>query len=223
MSFAAYELAHGRLADLSGGPHPTVVSAWVGGALTPGEGATHFGFVRAGPATLGCAAGNLPLQAGMYFSVPGPLTVAGGSGLLVSRVGFLGFFHLGGPVEGRGRLRYLDGCTDSLLIAPVLRGDPCLNLLHLPPHTRQTPHTHPSVRVGLVVRGGGRCVTPSESVSLAPGRAFVIEPDGLHCFHTDEDELLVLAYHPDSDFGPTHEDHPMINRTVVPGGEEVRA
>jgi hypothetical protein len=29
--------------------------------------------------------------------------------------------------------------------------------------------------------------------------------------------LRVIAYHPDSDFGPTHEDHPMINRTMVGG------
>jgi len=28
------------------------------------------------------------------------------------------FFHLGGPVEETGRLRYIDGCTDSLLIRP---------------------------------------------------------------------------------------------------------
>jgi hypothetical protein len=25
----------------------------------------------------------------------------------------------------------------------------------------------------------------------------------------------VIAYHPDSDFGPTHENHPMVNRTIV--------
>lgn len=28
------------------------------------------------------------------------------------------YFHLGGPTEERGRLRYIDGCTDSLRIAP---------------------------------------------------------------------------------------------------------
>ena len=29
--------------------------------------------------------------------------------------------------------------------------------------------------------------------------------------------MAVIAYHPDSDFGPTHEVHPMINRTIVDG------
>ena len=27
----------------------------------------------------------------------------------------------------------------------------------------------------------------------------------------------VVAYHPDSDFGPTHEEHPMVNRTRIDG------
>jgi hypothetical protein len=29
--------------------------------------------------------------------------------------------------------------------------------------------------------------------------------------------MRVVAYHPDSDFGPQDEDHPMINRTIVDG------
>ena len=36
----------------------------------------------------------------------------------------------------------------------MLLGDPCLNLLHIPPSTRQSAHTHPSIRVGLIVSGG---------------------------------------------------------------------
>ena len=27
----------------------------------------------------------------------------------------------------------------------------------------------------------------------------------------------VIAYHPDSDWGPTHREHPMLNRTLVKG------
>ena len=68
----------------------------------------------------------------------------------------------------------------------------------------------------MVVRGMGACHTPQESVPLAPGTVFVIGAGGLHSFHTDNHELLVVAYHPDSDFGPTHEDHPMLNRTMIP-------
>ena len=223
MSFESFDLTHGLLSDLRDGPFPSVVWSWVGDALSLGDGATHFGFVQVGPATLDCAAGTFALRAGMYFAVPGPLRVAGGRGLVVSRLGHRGFFHVGGPIEERGRLRYIDGCTDSLLVPPVLRGDPCLNLLHLPPSTRQTPHTHPSIRVGLAVRGAGSCVTPEGMVALMPGRAFVIHADALHCFQTGPSELLVLAYHPESDFGPTHADHPMINRTIVRRSERLEA
>jgi quercetin dioxygenase-like cupin family protein len=212
--FTSYALEDGRLADLRE-ESPTILSAWVADALTLGPSATHFGFVQTGPAELRCASGTFTLGRGMYFAVPGSMQVAAGTGIVVSRPGYRGFFHLGGPIEETGRLRYIDGCTDSLLIPPVLKGDPCLNLLHLPPGTRQSSHTHPSPRIGLVVRGTGRCVTPAGEVELAQGLAFIIAAGALHCFETDDDPLVVLAYHPDSDFGPTHEDHPMINRTIV--------
>jgi hypothetical protein len=37
----------------------------------------------------------------------------------------------------------------------------------------------------------------------------------LHSFFTREAALDVVAWHPDSDFGPRDDDHPMINRTVI--------
>ena len=39
----------------------------------------------------------------------------------------------------------------------------------------------------------------------------------LHSFFTRGEALDVLAWHPDSDFGPTHDHHPMVNRTMVDG------
>ena len=132
---------------------------------------------------------------------------------------------IGGPIEQKGRLLYIDGCSDSLLIPPVIKGDPCLNYLHFPAQISQTRHTHPSMRVGVVARGGGRCVVPSNedgtgidiTIPLTPGNIFVIPTDGHHSFFTDDSEMDVIAYHPDSDTGPTHNDHPMINRTIVDG------
>jgi quercetin dioxygenase-like cupin family protein len=197
--------------DLSADPFPTAVATWGGGLELPATG-THFGFVHTGPADVN----GMTLAAGMYFAAQGSVGVRGGSGLVVTRLGFRGFFHLGGPVEETGRLRYIDGCTDSLLIPPVLLGDPCLNLLHIPPHTRQSAHTHPSIRVGLIVSGSGECVTPDRHYPLTPGLAFVIPAGATHSFHTATDALRVIAYHPDSDFGPTHECHPMVNRTILP-------
>jgi hypothetical protein len=52
-----------------------------------------------------------------------------------------GPFQVAGPVEEHGRVRYIDGCTDSLLNAPQLRGEPCLNHLHFPRGIDQTLHT----------------------------------------------------------------------------------
>jgi len=152
----------------------------------------------------------------MYFAVPGTATIRGGTGLAITREGYHGFFQLGGPIEETGRLRYIDGCTDSLLIAPVTLRDPCLNLLHIPPGTRQSAHTHPSIRVGLIVGGAGECVTPERRYSLRSSMAFIIAAEQMHSFHTDRESLLVIAYHPDRDFGPTDTCHPMVNRTILP-------
>lgn len=140
---------------------------------------------------------------------------------------------IGGPIESEGRLKYIDGCTDSLLIPPVKMGDPCLNHLHFPSKIEQTPHTHPSHRIGIVAKGNGKCITPFGDLPLVEGMIFVIKewdgksydtgldgetyPTGTHCFQTFEESMDVIAFHPDSDFGATDIDHPMINRTIVDG------
>jgi len=212
---ALFPLRDATVHDYRADPFPTLVRSWSGRLQSGLDRDTHFGFVVAGPATLRVAAGEFSLAAGMYFAAPGAIQVDGGRGLLVTRLGYAGFFHVGGPIEETGRLRYIDGCSDSLLIPPVMRGDPCLNLLHLPPGTHQTRHTHPSLRVGIVVRGQGECLTESGRVPLRPESCFMIPADEPHCFETRDAPLLIVAYHPDSDWGPTHADHPMINRTVL--------
>lgn len=152
--------------------------------------------------------------------------------IIIERLNYNGVFLLGGPIEEKGRLKYIDGCTDSLLIPPVKLGDPCFNHLHFPAGINQTMHTHPSMRVGIVVKGHGECVTPFGDVPLFPGQIFIIHEEtgiyatgydtkqylrGSHCFRTFDGTMDVIAYHPDSDFGPQDEDHPMLNRTIVDG------
>jgi len=177
---------------------------------------TTFGFVHEGRATLVCAAGTFCLREGMYFSVFGDFSISGGGGVLITAPStYRGFFMVGGPIEERGRLRYIDGCTDSLLIAPIRLGDPCLNLLHLPAATDQSAHTHPSYRLGLVIAGEGQCITERAQHAIVAGEMFCIPADCLHRFKTTAQSLLVLAFHPDSDIGPTDENHPMINRTII--------
>lgn len=176
---------------------------------------THFIFVTQGTATLRFLETDYLLHPGMYAAVPGACSMESGTGIAITRRDHHGFFHLGGPVEESGRLRYIDGCTDSLLIPPVRMGDPCLNLLHIPPHTRQSRHSHPSHRIGVILSGSGECVTPTETIPLTPGMVFVIPENAQHSFHTTHEALRVIAYHPESDFGPTDESHPMVNKTIL--------
>lgn len=175
-----------------------------------------FGFVQES-CLLTTPSLQVPLMPGMYFCVSDSCTVEGGSGFAVRRLKHRALNLIGGPIEQEGRLKYIDGCTDSLLIPPVKLGDPCLNLLHFPKQIQQTMHTHPSNRIGIVTRGRGVCHTPTSTHPLVPGMAFIIPKEGQHCFSTQEQTMDVIAWHPDSDFGPMDEDHPMINRTFVEG------
>ncbi|NOQ71178.1 MAG: cupin domain-containing protein [Crocinitomix sp.] len=155
----------------------------------------------------------------MHFCIPGSnASLIGGEGIIIEKTNYHGLFSMGGPIEKKGRLKYIDGCTDSLLIPPVKKGDPCLNALFFPKGIDQTSHTHPSDRIGLVYSGSGKCITTDETIDLVPGDLFIIHQEGIHSFRTNSDEeLIVVAFHPDSDFGPEDEDHPMINRTIVDG------
>ena len=216
-TFRAIAFEHGEQLA-TGGELSTEIRIWNGQRLDLGAGDTHYFYCFCGPAVLEAPAGAFPLSSGMYGSLNAVGALVGGGGFVASRRGYRGMFQLGGPIEETGRLRYIDGCTDSLLLGPVVKGDPCLNHLHIPAKTRQTAHTHPSLRVGMIVRGRGFCVTPDAEYPLEAGLAFLIEPDELHSFVTGEQSLDVVVYHPDSDTGPTHEDHPMVNRTIIPEG-----
>ncbi len=178
---------------------------------------TCYGLVIEGSASLKLNSGetfSLPLH--HYFSIPDTFEISGMAKVsIIERFGYRGTFMLGGPLEQSGRLCYIDGCSDTLLISPHRLGDPCLNLLTFPRQTKQTFHLHPSVRLGTVVWGEGRCVTAGGSIPLTKGQVFYLPERLQHCFHTDDQELAVVAYHPDSDWGPTDAAHPMINRTYI--------
>ena len=216
--FLPFELKHGCLFESTSDEFPSRLSAWKTGTLELRNDGTHFGFVHQGFATLEVPAGKFSLAQGMYFAAPSECRVSGhGEGLVITRIGYGGVFVLGGPIEAQGRLRYINGCTDSLLIPPQMLGDPCLNALYFPAQVSQTEHTHPSIRMGIIAYGSGECRTPDSVHPLVPGLPFIIRANGRHAFKTTSQEMIVIAFHPDSDFGPTHEKHPMINRTVIAG------
>lgn len=196
------------------------------------DNSTVYGFVQEGLVNLWSLDNkryNI-LEKGMFFSIAEPFNICGGKAILVERIGHKGTFLMGGPIENKGRLKYIDGCTDSCLIQPIKLGDPCLNALYFPCGIDQTQHTHPSMRVGIVHKGSGMCKTPFANVELNEGDIFIIHPEGkevtwngvkaisgVHSFETFTEEMIVIAYHPDSDFGCQDEEHPMINKTIVEG------
>jgi hypothetical protein len=224
-TFTPLSLERGLLLDLSADTHPTRVYGIHSGVLELPEDATHFGVLTEGSLSLVDSHGTFALNAaGMFFVAAGRCRLSavegmGGRGLVISYLNYTGLRQVGGPVEAAGRLRYIDGCTDTLLVCPPRLGEPCLNHLHIPPRTAQSAHTHPSERIGVILRGRGECRTGDGKVfPLSPGMGWRIPTGCLHSFFTHDDSLDVIAWHPDSDFGPTDENHPMVNRTILPHG-----
>lgn len=137
------------------------------------------------PLEIALGASRYSIGAEMFFSGPGKFSLCLNSGdeiLLIHKSHYTGIFRLGGPIERQGRLNYIDDCTDSLLIAPLRKGDPCFNHLHFPRHISQTMHTHPTARIGVVARGSGRCVTPAGEYPLRAGMTWHLVPEQPHCF-----------------------------------------
>jgi hypothetical protein len=179
---------------------------------------TVFGYVISGSARLLAPGLVAELETGGYFAVPGPgLIEAQGQSILIERYGFRGMLQVG-RIESTGRLSYIDGCSDSILCMPPRLGDPVLNHLHFPAGIVQSVHSHPSVRLGVVARGAGVAYGPGRGGwehPLSPGAIFLLEAHELHAFKTPDGSMDVIAYHPDSDWGPTDGAHPMLNRTYL--------
>lgn len=162
------------------------------------------------------------LESGQYFSIfladQIPTIECEDSVFVVIRLGYKCQDTIGW-VETQGRLSYIDGCSDSLLIYPPRQGDPSLNLLYFPAGIEQTRHLHPSIRLGCVAQGSGisdvwhRGRMTSET--LATGDIFCLEENELHRFRTQDQSMTVIAWHPDGDWGPTDHNHTMLNRTYI--------
>jgi hypothetical protein len=193
------------------------VICWQRSSVIDSLRATTYGIVLEGNSELELCKSRHHLTQGCYFSAVGSFEISGGRGMLIRVPEYAGLNTIGGPVEYSGRLKYIDGCTDTLLISSPKFGDPCLNALYFPSQINQTAHTHPSVRLGAVLWGRGLCKTNAGTFALEAGASFCIPAGLLHSFHTEAEELAVVAYHPDSDFGPQDGDHPMVNRTMVDG------
>lgn len=156
-----------------------------------------------------------------YFCLTngGDVAIVNGTAVFFVRYGFIGQNQIGGPIEQSGRLVYIDGCSDSLLVYPPRLGDPSLNLLSFPPGINQSFHIHPSIRLGVVISGEGysnvRTHGVESAIALTPGTAFCLDEREMHRFRTEGKPMIVIAYHPDGDWGPTDQNHTMLNRTYL--------
>jgi quercetin dioxygenase-like cupin family protein len=184
---------------------------------------TMFGFVTQG--TFEITSGNQTwlVQEGNFMSLKTIFSVNplknNSKMFAIIRYGYRGI-DLVGKVESTGRLSYIDGCTDTLLISPPRKGDACLNHLHFPKNITQTQHLHPSIRMGIVINGEGIAFKKdSWEHPLIKGSMFCLPEGDVHSFKTSTQIMDIIAYHPDSDFGPTDENHPMLNKTLINHGK----
>lgn len=235
--FQSFQLSHGHLLSHDDGEQFSAdVYGWKNDEFNSrdyniSDRSTSFGYVSSGWAKLYDHSSNLSfdLCKGMYFSFPNisrytiePVEINNGdddeksSGIINVDNNYHGIFTIGGPVEQTGRLNYIDGTNTNLIIPPILFGNPCLNILYLDPNLEQTPHTHPSFRSGFVINGEGKCNLPgiNESHDFKPGTVFWIPEDLLHSFKSENNRLDIMTFHPDSEFGPSHGEHPMMNNTI---------
>jgi quercetin dioxygenase-like cupin family protein len=190
------------------------VLALAGGEVRWEEG-TAFGMVFKGRGRLEWKEESFSVREGCFFVAPGKGGLKDCMGQVIVVSGYTGLFQLGGPLEPQGRLNYIDGCTDTLLVCPPKCGDPSLNHLHIPAKTDQSPHTHASDRIGIILRGSGFARTPLGWTPLQPGMGWWIPAHSEHSFVTENSSLDVIAWHPDSVFGPTDEVHPMKSGTIL--------
>jgi quercetin dioxygenase-like cupin family protein len=117
---------------------------------------------------------------------------------------------------GMGNLSYIDGGTNTTAVNPGRLGDPVVNYVHFPANMKQTLHTHPSHRVGMILKGRGLVELEDSEFPLQQGDVFFMQRNVLHNFMCPYDEDVVLfVFAPDSGTGPTDEVNPLKIRTYV--------
>jgi quercetin dioxygenase-like cupin family protein len=115
----------------------------------------------------------------------------------------------------RGNLSYMDGGTNTTAISPGRNGEPVINYVHFPPGMDQTPHVHPSHRIGFCLSGRGRTDLKEHTVHLSEGDLFFMERMELHHFVTEDEDCVLFVFSPDSETGPTDEYNPLKSRTYI--------
>jgi hypothetical protein len=166
---------------------------------------------------------TIELEAGQFCSffvkAKAPKFTVSDELFIVIRLGYK-CQNVQGDVEEQGRLMYIDGCSDSILVYPPRLGDPSLNHLHFPKHIEQSYHIHPTIRLGVVINGEGVSDYYDSTgklcqMQLTPGTMFCLTENQKHRFKTEHRDMDIVVYHPDSDWGPEDHNHIMVNRTFL--------
>jgi quercetin dioxygenase-like cupin family protein len=122
-----------------------------------------------------------------------------------------------------GNLSYMDGGTNTTAVNPGRLGDPVVNYVHFPAHMYQTLHTHPSHRIGHILKGNGRIeLDNNEMFVIKEGSTFFMRRNELHNFITDDEDVVLFVFAPDSGTGPTDEVNPLKIRTYVGQQRSIR-
>lgn len=215
--------------DATDGMYPCEAHFWTEAGTVSTKTSSIYGYCLEGSFTISNATDKFFVNEGNYFAMSGAVSFTPTSDdsklWTVTRHGFKVPTQMG-RVENNGRLSYIDGCSDSVLVSMPRYGDPVLNYLHFPEDIYQTQHTHPSVRLGVVISGVGTAFRDETERSsshwrlpLTKGCIFMLEEQELHSFCTENSHMDIIAFHPDSDTGPTDENHSMINRTYIDHGK----
>jgi uncharacterized RmlC-like cupin family protein len=118
--------------------------------------------------------------------------------------------------ESVSNLPYVNGCSSHQVFPPIRIGDPTMQLLYLPPNTKeQIHHIHSTTRVVYVKDGRGYSIQGmkgEKKIELNKGDIIILDKMTPHHFKTIEDELIVIPIHifssTDSEYN-----HPMRNGT----------
>ena len=229
---------HGFTIDALETMYPTLMTVFKKSGETGTKEGTVQGYVLNGTVDIKTRHFTAQLGEQGFFAAPGGVELKLGENttvVTIERYGFQGLAQVG-QREKRGRLSYIDGCSDTLIIPPARKGDCVLNHLHFPAGINQTQHIHPSIRMGIVAGGYGESWyeghwwTKADGTreqlkapwvnKLTPGSVFMLEEQEQHSFRTFKDTMDIIAYHPDSDCGPTDDTHPMIQRTYINHGKK---
>jgi len=150
------------------------------------------------------------------FCVNSPYTVMG-EGMVISFPGLRlleSRYYIQNELD-IGNLTYIDGGTNTTAIGPSRLGDPVVNYVHFPANMYQTLHTHPSHRVGVIIKGKGKVELDNELYEVLEGETFFMRRNELHNFVTEDSEVILYVFAPDSGTGPTDEINPLKIRTYI--------